>query len=303
MQNTLKPINSPDGLFHDGNPTTGELGTIVSADWLNSLQQATVATQDELIALIKDSGQALDANRKDQLLQAVKQLAWGGNSKPTTLAGYGITDGATKAEVSIKADKAGTLAGYGIADGATTSQLRAAAPAGEVAYFAMPSAPPGWLRCDGSLASRNVYPALFEAIGTRYGAGDGTTTFNLPDLRGEFIRGWSSDHPVVDVGRAFASRQMGSLIPYQGYIDPTRSGAWQSSYNDRLGWVSGLFDDGFESNHVDGTSVVNYGVTPIPNWQAQLLGGTLTQAVTGSTTNLLKGTRPRNIALLACIKH
>jgi hypothetical protein len=64
-----------------------------------------------------------------------------------------------------------------------------------------------------------------------------------------------------------------------------------------------LFDDGFESNHVDGTSVGNYNVTPVPNWQGQLLGGTLTQAAAGATTNLLKGTRPRNVALLACIKY
>lgn len=123
MQEALKPINTPDALFHDGNPTTGELGTIVSADWLNNLQLATRSAQEELISLIKDSGQTLDASRRDQLLQAVKQLAWGGNSKPTTLAGYGISDGATKAEVSVKADKASTLAGYGIQDGITVSML------------------------------------------------------------------------------------------------------------------------------------------------------------------------------------
>ncbi|WP_043640152.1 hypothetical protein [Chromobacterium haemolyticum] len=123
MQEALKPINTPDALFHDGNPTTGELGTIVSADWLNNLQLATRSAQEELISLIKDSGQTLDASRRDQLLQAVKQLAWGGNSKPTTLAGYGISDGATKAEVSVKADKASTLAGYGIRDGITVAML------------------------------------------------------------------------------------------------------------------------------------------------------------------------------------
>ncbi|MCD5360703.1 tail fiber protein [Chromobacterium aquaticum] len=144
MQEALKPINTPDTLFHDGNPTTGELGTIVSADWLNKLQQATRSTQEELIALIKDSGQALDANRKDQLLQAVKKMAWGGDSKPTTLAGYGITDGAT------------------------TGQLRAAAPAGEVAYFAMPVAPEGWLRANGTQVLQSTYPGLFSAIGHRF---------------------------------------------------------------------------------------------------------------------------------------
>ncbi|WP_211104323.1 phage tail protein [Chromobacterium haemolyticum] len=279
MQNTLKPINSPDGLFHDGNPTTGELGTIVSADWLNSLQLATAATQDELIALIKDSGQELDASRKDQLLQAVKKMAWGGNSKPTTLAGYGITDGATKAEVSIKADKAGTLAGYGIADGATTSQLRAAAPAGEVAYFAMPSAPPGWLKCDGSSANRNAYPALFEAIGTRYGAGDGTTTFNLPDLRGEFIRGWSSDRPLVDAGRVFGSAQISTQV-----------------------WVDDDANEAVGAPDWTNNNLVNLGYEPASVNVAHLhYAKSVGSASYGA--DFIRSIRPRNLALLACIKY
>ncbi|UJB33021.1 hypothetical protein [Chromobacterium sp. Beijing] len=92
MQEPIKPIPTPDKLFHDGNPVSGELGTIVSAEWLNGMQSAAQATQEEVLAVIKDSGQGTDPKRKDQLLQAVKQIAWGGNSKPTTLAGYGIGD-------------------------------------------------------------------------------------------------------------------------------------------------------------------------------------------------------------------
>lgn len=92
MQNTMKPINSPDGLFHDGNPYTGELGTVVTSEWLNNVQSAAQSSQDELLTVIRDSGQSADPARKDQLLQALKKLAWGGDSKPTTLAGYGISD-------------------------------------------------------------------------------------------------------------------------------------------------------------------------------------------------------------------
>lgn len=51
------------------------------------------------------------------------------------------------------------------------------------------SAPPGWLFCDGGAVSRAQYPGLFGAIGTGWGEGDGATTFNLPDLRGRFLRG------------------------------------------------------------------------------------------------------------------
>ncbi|KJH66134.1 hypothetical protein UF16_17495, partial [Chromobacterium violaceum] len=90
MQDQLKPINSPDGLFHDGNPYTGELGTVVTSEWLNGMQSAVQSTQQEMLTLLKTSGQSPDTTRKDQLQQAVQNIAWGGNSKPTTLAGYGI---------------------------------------------------------------------------------------------------------------------------------------------------------------------------------------------------------------------
>ncbi|WP_455550520.1 hypothetical protein [Chromobacterium piscinae] len=95
----LKPINSPDSLFHDGNPATGELGTIVAADWLNGVQSAA----QELLTVIKNSGQTLDSRRQDQLLQAIQSIAWGGNSKPTTLTGYGIAV-ASQAEAEAGTD-------------------------------------------------------------------------------------------------------------------------------------------------------------------------------------------------------
>lgn len=57
-------------------------------------------------------------------------------------------------------------------------------PAGCVESFAGTVAPSGWLLCDGSTISRTTYPVLFNAIGTTHGAGDGVTTFRLPDMRG-----------------------------------------------------------------------------------------------------------------------
>jgi len=62
-------------------------------------------------------------------------------------------------------------------------------PSGVLSPFAGSSAPAGWLLCDGSAISRSSYAALFSTIGTVYGAGDGTTTFNLPDLRGRVAAG------------------------------------------------------------------------------------------------------------------
>lgn len=59
-----------------------------------------------------------------------------------------------------------------------------AVPVGTVAMYGGGTAPSGWLKCDGSAVSRTTYVDLFNVLGTTYGAGDGSTTFNLPDARG-----------------------------------------------------------------------------------------------------------------------
>ncbi|ACL05662.1 Tail Collar domain protein [Desulfatibacillum aliphaticivorans] len=64
-------------------------------------------------------------------------------------------------------------------------------PTGSVVAFMGASAPSGWLECSGAAVSRTTYDNLFSVISTMYGVGDGSTTFNLPDLRGYFLRGWS----------------------------------------------------------------------------------------------------------------
>ena len=61
-------------------------------------------------------------------------------------------------------------------------------PAGTVHAFAGTTAPEGWAMCDGSEVSRTDYAALFAVISTTYGVGDGLDTFNLPDMRGQFLR-------------------------------------------------------------------------------------------------------------------
>ena len=62
-------------------------------------------------------------------------------------------------------------------------------PIGTIISYASSTAPEGYLKCEGQEVSRTTYSQLFNAIGTTYGTGDGSTTFNLPDLRGEFLRG------------------------------------------------------------------------------------------------------------------
>jgi len=69
----------------------------------------------------------------------------------------------------------------------------------------------GFLKANGAAVSRTAYAALFAEIGTLYGVGDGSTTFNLPDSRGEFMRGWD-DARGIDVGRALGSWQKATGI-------------------------------------------------------------------------------------------
>lgn len=80
---------------------------------------------------------------------------------------------------------------------------------GFVAAFAGSSAPNGWLVCDGSAISRNDYADLFAAIGTTYGSGDGSTTFNLPDLSGKL--------PLYDSGATLGSTTSGKAPNITGF--------------------------------------------------------------------------------------
>jgi microcystin-dependent protein len=75
-------------------------------------------------------------------------------------------------------------------------------PPAAVLPYAGASAPEGWLICDGRAVNRTTYAALFAAIGTSHGSGDGSTTFNLPDYRWTFLRGRGADISVTGSGTA-----------------------------------------------------------------------------------------------------
>jgi microcystin-dependent protein len=81
----------------------------------------------------------------------------------------------------------------------STGSIIGTLPAGMVMYFANATAPQGWFICDGSAKSRTTYVDLFNAIGTVYGTGNGSTTFNLPDFRGQFLRSWATNTTAVAV--------------------------------------------------------------------------------------------------------
>ena len=204
----------------------------------------------------------------------------------------------------------GTPAAPTATAGTNTTQLATTAfvlannvPAGAVDYFAMSAAPTGYLKANGAAISRTTYATLFSAIGTLYGAGDGSTTFNVPDLRGEFTRAWA-DGRAVDTGRTFASFQDQAYLSHShGVTDPTHAHAIHDpghahSLNSHTPLSQADNDRGTGSSDF---SMDNFAI-PVTLGAATGIG--IYGAATGVSIQNSGGaeTRPRNIALLACIK-
>lgn len=162
-------------------------------------------------------------------------------------------------------------------------------PPGAVMSFAMASAPLGWLKANGQALSRSTYAALFAAIGTLYGAGDGSSTFNLPDLRGEFIRGWD-DARGVDSGRVLGSWQKGSAHSIDSGTNAAVIGDRDANTTDPATVRSNLgYDAGNAANYA--ASVGQHNVV-----------ATSGLALADTSDGVWGVTRPRNTALLICIK-
>jgi len=96
-------------------------------------------------------------------------------------------------------------------------------PTGTIISSACAAAPSGYLLCNGNAVSRSDYAALFTAIGTAYGVGDGSSTFNIPDARGLVLRGADSGRDI-DSGRALGSYQSDAIASHAVSIsDPGHS--------------------------------------------------------------------------------
>jgi microcystin-dependent protein len=100
--------------------------------------------------------------------------------------------------------------------GATTATFAAGVglPVGMITPFAGSTAPTGWFLCGGQAVSRTTYASLFAVVGTTYGAGDGSTTFNLPDLRGRAVAG-VDNMGGTDAGRLDIANSSGTVVGSQ----------------------------------------------------------------------------------------
>ena len=165
---------------------------------------------------------------------------------------------------------------------------------GAIDFFALAAVPAGYLKANGAAVSRTTYAALFAAIGTVFGAGDGSTTFNLPDLRGEFVRGLD-DGRGVDASRALGSSQSSQNLSHTHTGNAASAGA--HTHNTTLLRDMSSYVPGSNENAVLGDENRD-GTNTVSTDSAGAHTHAITIAASGGTE-----ARPRNIALLACIKY
>ncbi|WP_324723864.1 phage tail protein [Lelliottia sp. JS-SCA-14] len=156
---------------------------------------------------------------------------------------------------------------------------------GAVMGFAMNTAPTGWLIANGMAVSRVTYARLFSRIGTLYGAGDGISTFNLPDMRGEFTR-YLDNGRGVDQGRTIGSSQKGTLVG--GYDD--------NALDQDISVLQNRASNNYGSDVANAT---DYSISQV----TYISGSSISTFPASRANQWYSVTRPRNVALLACIKY
>ncbi|NHB90741.1 hypothetical protein C5469_00845 [Photorhabdus cinerea] len=224
----MPPVSTPDNVFHDGDPTTGAFGTIVPALWLNNIQFAVRDLQQECKNILTSAGFAPDPRKQNQLADAISQLikisvpaATVGRSGIVSLSNAtnsnSETDAATSRAVKAAYDNANTrlekskngadipnknefVKNLGLAAGS-------ALPVGVPIPWPLATPPAGWMKCNGATFTAAQYPELARVY----------PALRLPDLRGEFIRGWD-DGRGVDAGRALLSLQRDLFKSHNHYI-------------------------------------------------------------------------------------
>ena len=173
-------------------------------------------------------------------------------------------------------------------------------PSGAVFCIAVATVPSGYLECNGNAVSRSTYAALFAIIGTTYGAGNGSSTFNLPDLRGEFIRGYDNGRGV-DSGRSIFDPQGHQFGQHNHNVSASSSSSVTDpghQHSMSVGFFNSLSSGGALAFRDAGTSNrINNASTGI----SVSTSTSISQSNRGGTENSSE-TRPRNIAMMYVIK-
>jgi microcystin-dependent protein len=126
----------------------------------------------------------------------------------------------------------------------STTPVNFLMPTGSVIAFAGASAPSGYIICDGSAISRSAYADLFAAVGTTFGVGDGSSTFNIPDLRGIFVRGAGTNGTLTTASGGAMSTTLGAYNNDSFQAHQHTAGAYTTAGGplDATGGTGGSFE-------------------------------------------------------------
>jgi microcystin-dependent protein len=142
--------------------------------------------------------------------------------------------------------------------------------AGDIKASAAAAPGSGWLLCDGQAIDRTQFPDLFAAIGTAYGAGDGTATFNVPNLRGRFPEGADSPANVGRTGGAATHTLSAAEMPYHAHTGATTNDNVDHSHY--VSYSGGTAGRNADHSHVTGMSMGSSHSLPVnasgPQWNA-----------------------------------
>lgn len=266
LEETLGNHIGSGGAAHANAVAAGAAGFMSGADKTKLDGVATGATANATDAALR----ARSSHTGQQLASTISDFS--SAALATVLTGLSLLTGTPIAAADTVLVALGKLQKQ-VTD--TQSSITAAAPAGMVAFYAVASAPTGWLKANGGAVSRTTYAALFTAIGTTYGAGDGTTTFNLPDARGEFFRALD-DGRGVDISRVLGSAQADAMQGHQHTV--TEAGPTPTTA-------------------LAGANYIGYS-----GYGPRNASNPVTDGANG-TPRIASETRARNIAWLACIKY
>lgn len=207
------------------------------------------------------------------------------------------------ANLSDVPDKPAARANLGVLSRDETRQM---APAGMVATFAGPNTPTGWLRANGAQVAREAYPQLYAAIGDTYtpaGFAPGVGSFFLPDLRGMFPR-FLDDGRGQDANRSLGSNQGDQLAAHAhgGRTSEAGDHAHDSSFGEGNKYTAAA-PYGMSPHRPGNRNAGASGGIDYDNyaWQTSTDGRHAHDFTTGVTGG--SETRPKNVALLACIKY
>jgi microcystin-dependent protein len=178
-------------------------------------------------------------------------------------------------------------------DTARLSDIGSYLPSGAIMDFAMVTPPSGWLVCDGSAVSRTSQAGLFVAIGTTWGVGDGSTTFNLPDFRGTFRRSLDAGKGL-DPARVFASYQVDGFASHTHIHNPHGHTINDPGHSHSIPVTGAASGAATGSNNV---AALGAGGTAAAGTGIAINNATTTEQPIGGTETTVK-----NYAILTCIR-